>query len=182
MTDASSSNQPADSLGQLGAFVPSVPVVPSTPVPSPESDPWDVARAAEEAGAAVAALEEKITQKTGLQPEPEPVVETGFDGAERRAAPRHKSQALFAIAPYHPDRPLDQTEFAVVRGRNVSRTGVGLLSETRCDEADIAIVMAAPGIDPIYVHAQVTHCTDIGETDGKSLYLIGCRFVRRLQG
>lgn len=114
---------------------------------------------------------------------PGPTIEdspTDPDRAERRASARQVSKAVFAIAPYRPEVPLTQSNFVVVRGRNVNRTGVGLLSVAPYLEPQIVVAMGAPGLKPIYILSTVTHCTEVGEHQGIKLYLIGCKFVERL--
>ena len=105
---------------------------------------------------------------------------TRYTQEERRGSPRHSTKAVFAIAPYLPEQQLAEIPFTVVRGRNVSRTGVGLLSVTPFEATEVVVAMGGPGLNPIYVLANLVHCTEVGECEGQKLYLIGCRFVRRM--
>lgn len=136
--------------------------------------PTQEAREIEALGQTVQEVEDSIPGPTTLEaPSEDPE-------KDRRGSPRQSSKAVFAIAPYRPDQPLSQANFVVVRGRNVNRTGVGLLSVTPYLEPEIVVALGAPGLKPIYILASVTHCTEVGEHQGTKLYLIGCRFMQRL--
>jgi hypothetical protein len=123
--------------------------------------------------------------------------------AERRSEKRHDYRAAQWIAPWDGSKFPGEEEFVPIQCRDLTRSGFSFLAAT---EPRFAMMVAQFGTPPdvMYVGAQVLHSVPVicyssglvvqitGRTDaatlaahpnerGKPMFLVGCRFTRRLQ-
>ena len=125
------------------------------------------------------------------------------DGAERRSEERHHYRMAQRIAPWDGSKFPTEEEFFPIQCRDLTRSGFSFLAAV---EPRFATMVAEFGTPPevMYVGAQVLHSVPVicypsglvaqitGRTDaaslaahpnerGKPMFLVGCRFTRRLQ-
>jgi hypothetical protein len=125
------------------------------------------------------------------------------DLAERRSEKRHEYRAGQRIAPWDGSKFPGEEEFVPIQCRDLTRSGFSFLAAM---EPRFAMMVAEFGAPPdvMYVGAQVLHSVPVicypsglvvqmtGRTDtatlaahpnerGKPMFLVGCRFTRRLQ-
>ncbi|MHC4177117.1 MAG: hypothetical protein ACYSWU_06405 [Planctomycetota bacterium] len=126
------------------------------------------------------------------------------EAAERRTERRRTFLSSQRIAPRHGPGVPDESQFFEVPCHDLSRGGFSFFLPHRPDFDSLAVAFGTPP-EVIYMAAEVSHCEDVsvdscgqvrpvhgpgGETgpedlDGPAatpMVLVGCRFIRRLQG
>jgi len=111
-------------------------------------------------------------------PEPEQVATPAFKGAEQRDGVRRSFPYRQGIAPYVNDKMPEESDYVEVGFRDISAGGVSFLTPDKPDFEQVIIALGS-GQNVTLVAAEVMH-VDTTQRDGRLMYLVGCRFLRRI--
>jgi hypothetical protein len=102
------------------------------------------------------------------------------EDAERRQRARRSYPTVQSIAPYINDNLPLREHFRQVQCQDLSTNGIAYFSDVP-PTYDRLVVALASAFDVIYLTAAVAHYKEIGPEGQAPCYLIGCRFLGRVQ-
>jgi hypothetical protein len=111
-----------------------------------------------------------------VQPAPLPEVED----ADRRQRARRSYPTVQSIAPYRNENLPLRDHFRQVQCQDLSTNGIAFFSDVP-PSYDRLVVALASAFDVIYLTAAVAHYKQVGPAGQPPCYLIGCRFLGRVQ-
>jgi PAS domain S-box-containing protein len=110
--------------------------------------------------------------------DPEQVAMPAFKGTEQRDGVRRSFPYRQGIAPYVNDKMPEESDYVEVGFRDISAGGVSFLTSDKPDFEQVIIALGSSQ-NVTLVAAEVMH-VDTTQRDGRLMYLVGCRFLRRI--
>ena len=112
--------------------------------------------------------------------ESQPIALPEVEDAERRQRARRSYPTVQSIAPYRNDTLPLKEHFRQVQCQDLSTNGIAFFAEVP-PSYDRLVVALASAFDVIYLTAAVAHYKQVGPEGQPPCYLIGCRFLGRVQ-
>ena len=100
-------------------------------------------------------------------------------GVERRGSPRRPFPYVQHVAAYQNDGAPQADAFAEVECHDLSATGFSFWAQEPPEQRYLVIRFGASN-DLIYLAAEVIHATP-RDRDGQAIFIVGCRFLQRLE-
>ena len=101
------------------------------------------------------------------------------EDADRRQRARRSYPTIQSIAPYVNDNLPPRDRFRQVQCQDLSTNGIAFFSDTPPTYDRLVVGLASP-FDIIYLTAAVAHYKQVGPEGQAPCYLIGCRFLGRV--
>ena len=112
--------------------------------------------------------------------ESQPVALPEVEDADRRQRARRSYPTVQSIAPYCNENLPLREHFRQVQCQDLSTNGIAFFSDVP-PSYDRLVVALASAFDVIYLTAAVAHYKQVGPAGQPPCYLIGCRFLGRVQ-
>ncbi len=105
---------------------------------------------------------------------------TDAEEADRRQRARRSYPTVQSIAPYVNDKLPLREHFHQVQCQDLSTNGIAFFADAPPTYTRLVVALAS-AFDVIYLTAAVAHFKEIGLEGQPPSYLIGCRFLGRIQ-